>query len=116
MLASGRRSNNLTIKKREIWTGRMLQYYTLHLLIIAEERFHLATDPFHAILAAQFWNGGWSSIHQRWADSKAGKVVLIFASPVILLLQVNRGLELWRFAGNVTLLSGPNGNQIYPSY
>jgi hypothetical protein len=94
----------------------MFQYSNPHLLLIATKRFHLATVPFLAILAAQFWKGGWLSIHQCWAYSKAGKVVLILASPVILLLQVNRGLELWCDTGKLALLSSPNGNQAFPSY
>jgi len=91
-------------------------YITPHFLIIAEDRFHLATVPFLAIFAAQCWNGGWSSIRQRWAGSKAGKVALILASVVILLLMANWGVELWRDADKLTLLFGPNGNQAYFSY
>ncbi|MBE3119965.1 MAG: hypothetical protein IMZ50_14580, partial [Candidatus Atribacteria bacterium] len=83
---------------------------------IAEDRFHLTTVPFFAIFAAQCWIGGLSSIRQRWAGSKAGKVTLILASAAILLLLANWGLELWRDADKLALLFGPNGNQAYFSY
>jgi hypothetical protein len=91
-------------------------YITPHLLIIAEDRFHLTIVPFLAILAAQCWTGSWSSIRQRWAGSKAGKVALILASAAILLLLANWGLELWRDGDKLALLFGPNGNQAYFSY
>ena len=91
-------------------------YITPHLLIIAEDRFHLTTVPFLAIFAAQCWTGGWSSIRQRWAGSKAGKVALILASAAILLLLANWGLELWRDTDKLALLFGQNGNQAYFSY
>jgi hypothetical protein len=91
-------------------------YITPHLLIIAEDRFHLTTVPFLAILAAQCWNGGWLSVRKRWVGSKAGKVVLILASAAILLLLANWGLELWRDGDKIALLFGPDGNQTYFSY
>jgi hypothetical protein len=108
----------LTHWRKETWLMALFfaGYVTPHLLIISEDRFHLTTVPFLAILAAQCWTGGWSSIRQRWAGSKAGKAVLILASIAILLLLVNWGLELWRDADKLALLFGPNGNKTYFSY
>jgi hypothetical protein len=108
----------LTHWRKETWLMALFfaGYVTPHLLIISEDRFHLTTVPFLAILAAQCWTGGWSSIRQRWDGSKAGKAVLILASIAILLLLVNWGLELWRDADKLALLFGPNGNKTYFSY
>jgi hypothetical protein len=108
----------LTSWRRETWLLGLffVGYITPHLLIIAEDRFHLATVPFLVILAAQCWTGGWSSIRQRWVGSKVGKVMLILASTAILLLLANWGLELWRDADKLALLFSPNGNQTYFSY
>ncbi len=108
----------LTHWRKETWLMALffVGYITPHLLIIAEDRFHLTTVPFLAILAAQCWTGGWSSIRQRWAGSKAGKIALVLASVAILLLLANWGLELWRDADKLALLFDPTGNQSYFSY
>jgi hypothetical protein len=104
--------------RKETWLMALflIGYISPHLLIIAEDRFHLTTVPFLAILASQCWTGGWSSIRQRWGGSKAGKVALILATALILLLLANWGLELWHDAGKLNLLFGSNGNQTYFSY
>jgi hypothetical protein len=91
-------------------------YIVPHLLIIAEDRFHLAIVPFLAILVAQFWLGDRLVIRQQWAKSNASKVGLILAFVAILLLLSNWGLELWRDVDKLALLFGPNGNQTYFSY
>ena len=103
---------------KEIWLMAIffIGYISPHLLIIAEDRFHLATVPFLAILAAQSWTGGWSSIRQRWSESKVRKVMLIIGLLLILLLLVNWGFELYRDAGKLALLFGLNGNKSYFSY
>jgi len=108
----------LTHWRKETWLMMLFLagYITPHLLIIAEDRFHLAIVPFLAILAAQCWSGGGLSIRQHWAGSKGGKVALILASVAILLLLANWGLELGRDADKLALLFGPNGNQAYFSY
>ncbi|MCX6034232.1 MAG: hypothetical protein NTV38_04545, partial [Chloroflexi bacterium] len=108
----------LTQWRKETWLMALFfaGYITPHLLIIAEDRFHLTTVPLLAILAAQCWSGGWSSIRQLWTGSKGGKVALILASVAILLLLANWGLELWRDADKLALFFGPNGNQAYFSY
>ncbi len=41
-------------------------YLLPHILILSEDRFHLAFIPFLAILAAGFWMGGFQAIAARW--------------------------------------------------
>jgi hypothetical protein len=91
-------------------------YITPHLIIIAEDRFHLTLIPLVAILAAQFSSGGWSSIRQRWTESRSGKIALILALLAIMLLMTNWGLELWRDSDKLALLFGSNGNHAFFSY
>jgi len=91
-------------------------YITPHLLIIAEDRFHLTIVPFLVILAAQCWDGGWLSIRKNWEKSNSKKVSLVLASAIVLLLLTTWGLELWRDTDKLVLLFGPNGNHTYFSY
>ena len=93
----------------------LIGYITPHLFIIAEDRFHLTVVPFIAILAAYCWTGGWSALRERW-QTRRGKVAILLASFVVILLFTNWGLELWRDADKLAQLLGPNGNQIYFSY
>ncbi len=104
--------------RKETWLLALFfaGYITPHLLIIAEDRFHLTVVPFLAILAAQFWSGGWAAIRERWSGSSAGKIALALAAAAILLLLANWGWELWRDADKLALLFGPTGNQSYFSY
>jgi hypothetical protein len=104
--------------RKETWLMVLLLagYIAPHFLIIAEDRFHLTTIPFMAILAAQFWTGGLTAIRERWTGSKAGKVALAFGTIAILLLLANWGWELWRDSDKLALLFGPTGNQAYFSY
>ena len=44
-------------------------YILPHVLILSEDRFHLAIVPFLAILAAQTWTGGWQAFVVRWRES-----------------------------------------------
>ena len=115
---SGVASLAATSWRKESWLMAIFfaGYITPHLLIIAEDRFHLTTVPFLAILSAQCWTGGWSSMRQLWAVSKAGRLVLVIAAVVIMLLLANWGRELWRDADKLALLFGQSGNQTYFSY
>jgi hypothetical protein len=90
-------------------------YITPHILIIAEDRFHLTLVPFLAILAASFWIGGLPVLKER-ARTRTGKIALALASVVIVLLFLNWGLELWRDADKLMKLLGPLGNQTYFPY
>jgi len=93
----------------------LIGYISPHLMIIAEDRFHLTIVPFLAILAAQSWVGGLGIIKARW-NTRIGRMALILAAISVVLLFSNWGLELWRDAGKILQLLGPNGNQTYFPY
>jgi hypothetical protein len=90
-------------------------YVLPHLLLLAEERFHLVLVPFLAVLAAQLWDRGWNGVSERWR-TRVGKLALIVAGMVVVLLCLNWGLELWRDADKLALLFGPNGNRTFFPY
>jgi hypothetical protein len=90
-------------------------YISPHLLIIAEDRFHLTLVPFLAILAAFFWTRRWRALTYRW-QTKMGKVIIVLSLCVVSLLIANWGFELLRDADKLQLLLGANGNQTYFSY
>jgi 4-amino-4-deoxy-L-arabinose transferase-like glycosyltransferase len=90
-------------------------YIVPHLLIIAEDRFHLALLPFFAILSAVFWSQGFHFVKKRWM-TPAGRWMLAIASVTMLLLITNWTLELVRDADKLMLLFGPSGNQTYFPY
>ncbi len=91
-------------------------YITPHLIIISEDRFHLAIVPLLAILAAQLWVGDRLTIRQQWEKSNACKLWILLALIAFILLVSNWGLELWRDSDKLSVLFGPNGNQTYFSY
>jgi hypothetical protein len=91
--------------------------YTLpHVLILSEDRFHLALVPYIAILAAQFWVHGFRALTRRWNESFAGKFVVFFGIFALFLLLFNWGWELTRDADKISQLLGPNGNQSHFPY
>jgi 4-amino-4-deoxy-L-arabinose transferase-like glycosyltransferase len=94
----------------------LVAYSLPHVLILAEDRFHLALVPFFAILAAQVWSGAWRELGERWHASRTGKVVVSLVVIAAGLLVLNWGLELTRDAGKIAALLGPNGNQTYFPY
>ncbi|MRS03735.1 hypothetical protein EG832_11030, partial [bacterium] len=49
-----------------------ITYILPHVLILSEDRFHLALVPFIAILAAHLWTSGLPSIIFRWKESNLG--------------------------------------------
>jgi hypothetical protein len=85
------------------------------LVIISEDRFHLALIPLFSILAAFFWMGGWQALKMRW-ETRNGKIAIVLATFTVLLLCTNWSLELWREADKLALLLGSSGNQTYFSY
>ncbi len=87
-----------------------LAYIIPHVFILSEDRFHLALVPFFAILAANFWTGGWKSLASRWNESRAGKIAVTLGILAALLLLLNWGLELSRDSDKIIQLLGPNGN------
>jgi len=91
-------------------------YILPHILILSEDRFHLAIVPFLAILAAQAWTGGHGAVIARWRESLAGKVALSLGMLVVILLLANWGFELSRDADKITALLAPGGNKSYFPY
>lgn len=47
-------------------------YILPHVLILSEDRFHLALVPYLAILAAQVWINGFAPLSVRWYESRQG--------------------------------------------
>lgn len=85
-------------------------YLLPHVFILSEERFHLTLIPYFAILAAGFWMNGSSAIKTR------GKLLVVMASLVVLLLLVNWGFEVTQDGNIILQMLGPNGNQLYLPY
>jgi hypothetical protein len=94
----------------------LIAYLLPHVFILSEDRFHLALIPFFAILAAQFWAGGYKEISVRWNDSLLGKLLVSLAVIGVLLLFLNWGLELSRDADKIAQLLGPEGNKSHFPY
>ncbi len=93
-----------------------LCYILPHILILSEDRFHLALVPYFAILASQVSVNGLSPMRVHWNESRMGKVMSIVAVVAAFLLLVNWGFELHRDANKIEQLLGPNGNQSYFPY
>jgi hypothetical protein len=93
-----------------------LSYILPHVLILSEDRFHLALVPYIAVLAAQVWVNGLAPLMVRWYESRIGKVVVMIAILAAFLLFINWGFELHRDADKIVQLLGPNGNQSYFPY
>jgi hypothetical protein len=93
-----------------------VSYLLPHVLILAEDRFHLALIPFLAYLAAQFQVSGFRAIAVRWRESNAGKWLVTLAICSVLLLFLNWGFELSRDADKIATLLGPDGNISYFPY
>ena len=91
-------------------------YILPHVLILSEDRFHLALVPYIAILTAQFWNGGLSVLSVRWQESWTGKILVMFAFLCTILLLTNWGFELTRDWDKIAQLLGTDGNQSYFPY
>jgi len=91
-------------------------YILPHVLILSEDRFHLALVPYIAILAGQFWINGFAPLRVRWYESWKGKLIVSLAIFAVFLLILNWNLELSRDADKIAQLLGPNGNQSYFPY
>ena len=85
-------------------------YLLPHLLILAEDRFHLVLVPFFAILAAQFWSRGFAALRAR------NKLLVSVSILIACLLLVNWGLELRTDWHVLTEMLGPRGNELYLPY
>ena len=91
-------------------------YILPHVLILSEDRFHLALVPYIAILATQLWMNGFAPLSVRWYESWHGKLIVSLALFAVFLLVINWGFELIRDADKIVQLLGPNGNQSYFPY
>ncbi len=70
----------------------LFAYLLPHVLILSEDRFHLAMVPFMAILASCAWYGGRFGIHELWTERPQGKGSLLLAG--IAILYANRQLGM----------------------
>lgn len=98
-----------------IWL--LLAAYLLpHVLILSDDRFHLALVPLLAVLAAHAWSGGPLALRERWTGSRSGRAALLLAGLVVFLLFLNWGWELWRDWDKLVQLFGPQSNRLYWPY
>ena len=92
----------------------MLGYLIPHIVIISEERFHLAIVPFLAIftvrgvLGLRELKAVASNPNTRWK--------IIMAVVMVVLLCINWGVEIGLDWKNLVTLFGPNGNRAYFNY
>lgn len=93
----------------------IIGYLLPHILILAEDRFHLTLIPFLAIFAAQGLGSGWHLIKSRW-ETGNGKTALIFAFIASGLMITNWILEIYRDRQMLTLLFSLSGNTSYFPY
>jgi hypothetical protein len=91
-------------------------YILPHVLILSEDRFHLALVPYVTILAAQVWVNGFAPLRVRWYGSRKGKLIVSLALFAVFLLILNWSFELIRDSDKIAQLLGPNGNQSYFPY
>jgi hypothetical protein len=91
-------------------------YILPHILILSEDRFHLALVPYIAILAAQFWINGFAPLRVRWYESRRGQFMVAMALLAVFLLIMNWNFEITHDADKIAQLLGPNGNQSYFPY
>lgn len=91
-------------------------YILPHVLILSEDRFHLALIPYIAILAAQVWVTGFAPLRVRWHESGMGKLTVSLALFAVVLLIINWNFELSHDADKIAQLLGPNGNHSYFPY
>jgi hypothetical protein len=104
--------------RRNWWVPSILLawYIGVHVLIMAEERFHLALIPMLAALAARgldrfpLIRDGLRAGHRR-ARLVIGATVLLVS-----LAMANWGLELARNAGRLAILFGPGGSSAHFNY
>ncbi len=94
----------------------LIGYILPHVLILSEDRFHLALVPSIAILAAQVWINGFAPLSVRWYESRKGQLIVAMALFAVFLLVINWNFELIRDADKISQLLGPNGNQSYFPY
>jgi hypothetical protein len=87
-------------------------YLLPHVLILSEDRFHLALVPFLAALAAQ----GWGFLAGRGSRVDVNKKMIVISILAAFLLVMNWGVELTRDADKIARLLGPQGNRTHHPY
>jgi hypothetical protein len=89
-------------------------YITPHLLILAEDRFHMTLIPIFAVLAAA------AVVRRREIldslRSPFGWRRWLLPALITLLLAFNWGYELWSDSARLSTLLGPGGNETYFPY
>ena len=85
-------------------------YLLPHVLILSEERFHLALLSFIATSAAGFWVRGWHAVKSR------GVLITGLAFVLIAFLLINWGFQLSQDGPTLLKMLGPEGNQLYLPY
>jgi hypothetical protein len=97
----------LRLNKERILFLLLLGGYLLpHILLLAEDRFHLAIVPVLAVLAGNAWHNR----QELWARALAERRKTALALLLVAFLWLNWGMELWRDADKLALLFGPEGN------
>ena len=91
-----------------------LAYITPHLLILAEDRFHMTLIPILAVLASAAFLRRREILSSLRAPYGGWKWLL--PAVVALFLLANWGFELWSDAPRLAVLFGPNGNTVFPPY
>jgi hypothetical protein len=110
MALAGRRSQTILL-----WL-LLFAYLLPHVLILSEDRFHLAMVPFLAILASCAWFGGRTGIHELWTKRPQDKISLLLSGIAILFLTANWVWELWRDWDKLVQLLGVTGNMLFFPY
>ena len=120
VLVSLSASLGLVLLKRSSHTELLfllfIAYIIPHVLILSEDRFHLALVPCFAILAANFWVSGFGALSAQWQTSGTGKILVLVGFFCAVLLLTNWGFELIRDWDKIAQLLGPDGNITYFSY
>jgi hypothetical protein len=99
-------------QKEVVLLGIVMATYILpHVLLLAEDRFHLTIVPFLAIFAARLWDGGICELKHLFRLSSSGKALVLMATLVVLLLFFNWGRELAGDMDKLLILFGPEGNR-----
>lgn len=90
----------------------LLAYIFPHVLILAEDRFHLAVIPFFAIMASY----AIILIREKRYRQITSPRSWLLAAALIFLLVLNWGLELHRDADKISAILGPDGNKTFFPY
>lgn len=91
-------------------------YLAPHVLILAEDRFHMALLPFLAVFAARFWDGGIAEVRTALRSPGAGRTLALLACVGVVSLLFTWGGELARDVDTLAVLFGPDGNTTMVPY